>query len=141
MQITRFTDYAIRVLMQLALREEQTLSTAEIAQSFSISKHHLNKVIQELNRQGWIRTQAGPSGGAQINKETLELHLSEVINTLEDFELTECFDSINNTCPINSICKLRGIFLEARDAFLAVLEKYTIKDLIERREDLNFFLS
>jgi Rrf2 family nitric oxide-sensitive transcriptional repressor len=140
MQITRFTDYAIRVLMMLALREKDICRTAEIAKNFSISKHHLTKVIQELNRKGWVDTHAGVAGGVQIKLETLDIRLSEIVSALEGFELAECFDTANNTCPIVSVCRLRGIWSEARDAFLDVLKKYKVKDLVERQEDMEFFL-
>lgn len=140
MQITRFTDYAIRVMMMLALHENEICRTAEIANNFSISKHHLTKVIQELNRKGWVETYAGVSGGVKIKPEALDIRLSEIINTIEGFDLAECFDTVNNTCPIVSVCRLRGIWSEARDAFLGVLQKYTVRDLVERREDMEFFL-
>lgn len=140
MQVTRFTDFALRVLMQLALREGEICKTGEMASTFAISKHHLTKVIQELQRQGWVITHSGVNGGVQIQSHTLDLNLKDLVLAIESFDLAECFDSGNNACPITSICRLRGIWGEARDAFLQVLAQYTVRDLIARREEMNFFL-
>jgi Rrf2 family nitric oxide-sensitive transcriptional repressor len=46
------------------------------------------------------------------------------------FHLVECFDPMTNHCPITPACGLAPVLVEARDAFLDVLDRYTLADLI-----------
>ncbi|HWT51484.1 MAG TPA: Rrf2 family transcriptional regulator, partial [Caulobacter sp.] len=52
MRLTRYTDYAIRVLLHLAAHEDQTVSIQAIASAYGISKDHLMKVAQQLSKAG-----------------------------------------------------------------------------------------
>ena len=59
MQLTRFTDYALRVLMHLASREDERCTIGAIAASQAISGNHLMKVVHQLARQGYVATLRG----------------------------------------------------------------------------------
>ena len=63
LQLTRFIDFGLRVLMYLCTpapdQREQAVTVAEIAERFEVSRHHLNKVVQFLAQQGWVVTSRG----------------------------------------------------------------------------------
>ena len=66
MRLTNYTDYALRVLIFLALKKEDELSTIkEIAETYQISKNHLMKIIHDLGKLGFIDTIRGRNGGIQ----------------------------------------------------------------------------
>jgi Rrf2 family nitric oxide-sensitive transcriptional repressor len=44
-------------------------------------------------------------------------------------DLLECFDPVRNTCPIIRSCRLKPMLYRARQAFLEVLDGYTVRDL------------
>ncbi len=131
MNLTRHTDFALRVLMYLGSQPERLATIAEIAQAYAISRNHLMKVVHELGRAGFIRTIRGQGGGLQLGGDPSSINVGEVVRLMEgNLELIDC---AKPGCPIVAACGLRRVLDEARDAFLAVLDSYTLQDLISRR--------
>ena len=133
MHLTLHADYSLRVLLYLAARPERLVSTQEVSEAYGISKNHLVRVVQALGKLGFVDVRPGRSGGLTLARAPADIGLGKVFRATEpDFHLTECFDKPNNTCPISPACGLKGVLFEAREAFLAVLDKYTLADLIQR---------
>lgn len=138
MRLTLHADFSLRVLLYLAARPGKPASTQEMADAYGISKHHLVRVVQTLAEGGWVEVKPGRSGGVTLGKAPKDISVGGVIRAAEpDFQLVECFNREQNTCPIAPGCGLIGVLAEARTAFLAVLDKYTLADLMARsRKDL-----
>ncbi|WP_027966341.1 Rrf2 family transcriptional regulator [Halomonas halocynthiae] len=134
MRLTHFTDYSLRVLIYLALKGEKRSTIADIAERFSISRNHLMKVVQELSHCGYITAIRGKHGGLLLQRVPEAIALGELIRQLENgFTLVECF-SDNNQCAITPACQLRFILQDALNAFLEVLDRYTLADLLTHQE-------
>lgn len=138
MRFTRYTDYALRVLMYLGLKPEDELSTIrEIAERYSISENHLMKVVHRLGLNGYIMTVRGRQGGMRLAQAPAAINLGAVIRDCEDdLRIVECFDPETNTCPIARVCALPALLDEALAAFLDVLDRYTLADLMVPRVGL-----
>ena len=138
MHLTLHADYSLRVLLYLAAHSERQVSTQEVSQAYGISKHHLVRVVQTLGRSGFIEVRTGRAGGISLARGLGEISVGQVVRATEpDFHLVECFDREKNTCPIAPACGLKGVLYEAREAFLAALDRYTLADLVKRsRKDL-----
>lgn len=130
MRLTRFTDYALRSLIFLGLRGEEGGRIREIAEHYGISEHHLTKVIQELARAGFVQTVRGRGGGLRLARPPEAIGVGAVVRALEeDLSLVECF-APGSRCVIRRSCGLKGVLGEALEAFLAVLDRYTLADLL-----------
>lgn len=130
MNITRFTDYSLRVLIYLALSDEAPVTIKEVAERYKISKNHLMKVVQDLSAKGFVDAIRGKNGGIKLNMPAEEISLGAVVRSIEeDSALVECFSS-DNTCIITSACRLKGIFAEAMEDFFSRLDNYTLADLL-----------
>ena len=55
--------------------------------------------------------------------------------------LVPCFEPVCASCPIVPACGLRGALYEARQAFLSALDRYTVADVVARREELRGLLA
>ena len=133
MRLTMYSDYAMRVLMYLALRRPELCTIQEIADAYGISKNHLMKVAYQLGLSGWIETVRGRGGGLRLARDPAEVRLGDVVRvTEEDFRLVECFDPDSDTCRITPACRLQGVLREAGRAFIDVLDGYTLADLVDR---------
>lgn len=133
MHLTRFTDYSLRVLLYLAVKGERRSTITEIAERFEISRNHLMKVVQDLSHHGYITSIRGKHGGLLLKREPDSIVLGELIRRTErDLTLVECFGDANE-CVITPACRLKHILAEALDAFLAVLDDYTLEDLLGAR--------
>ncbi len=132
MQLTRHTDYALRVLMYLALNKEGLATISDIADAYAISRNHLVKIVHELAGHGLVKTYRGKSGGMHLAVPAEEIGVGDVVRRMEgNLEVVNC---TGPRCAILPDCRLRGVLTEARDAFLKVLDAYTLRDLIARRE-------
>ncbi|MBL0090505.1 MAG: Rrf2 family transcriptional regulator [Ideonella sp.] len=141
MKLTSFTDYSLRVLIYLAARPEQRATVAEIAQAYGIKQNHLTKVVHFLGRQGWLTTVRGKGGGLQLAVPAADVGIDAVVRAAEGADLpAECFAPDANTCPIARVCRLKRVLREATEAFHAVLNQYTLADLVRQPRALSDIL-
>lgn len=132
MKLTRYTDYAMRVLIHLGSHGDELASIAEIARAYDISQNHLMKVVQDLGHAGFIETVRGRNGGIRLGRPASEINLGALVRHTEaGFDLVDC-----STCMIAPACTLPRVLAEATRAFLGVLDHYTLVDLLDHRLDL-----
>jgi Rrf2 family nitric oxide-sensitive transcriptional repressor len=142
MRLTVYTDYSLRVLMYVALHPERLPTIGEIASSYGISRNHLMKVVYDLGLAGYVVTVRGKNGGLRLARSPHDVVLGEVVRRTEpDMALVPCFEPIGAPCAITPACILRRALHEARSAFLAVLDGYTLADLIKNRSMLSELLA
>jgi len=128
------TDYAMRMLLHLAVSDGTPQPVGAVAEAYDISEHHLAKVAQRLRELGYLATVRGRRGGFVLAADPGSIRVGDVVRQLEDLELVECFDRTTNQCAITGPCRLRGVLREARERFLEVLDAQTLADLIADRE-------
>jgi Rrf2 family nitric oxide-sensitive transcriptional repressor len=134
MRLTVYTDYALRVLMYLALKEDELATIAEISVSYGISKNHLMKVAHQLGVAGYVETVRGRGGGLRLARRIEAIGLGEVVRFTEpDMAIVSCFKPIDAPCAIRPSCVLRQALQKSRDAFMSVLDDYTLSDLVRPR--------
>ncbi|HJS87313.1 MAG TPA: Rrf2 family transcriptional regulator [Acetobacteraceae bacterium] len=141
MRLTVYTDYSLRMLMYLAVKGDGLPTIAEVADAYGISKAHLTKVAHQLGLLGYVETVRGKGGGLRLARAAERISLGEVVRRTEpDLALAPCFEPVHVPCPIVPACGLRGALYEARQAFLVVLDRYSLADLVRRRAELDALL-
>jgi Rrf2 family transcriptional regulator, nitric oxide-sensitive transcriptional repressor len=136
MKLTAFTDYSLRVLIYLAAQPAERATIAQIAAAFRVSEHHLVKVVHFLGKQGWLANVRGKGGGLELGEAPDKIVIGQVVRATEgDAVVAECFGETSD-CQIAPNCRLRGVLHEAVDAFHAVLDRYTLQDLVNNRQQL-----
>lgn len=131
MQLTMFTDYALRSLMFIASHPDRLSSVKEISEHYDISRNHLVKVIHKLATLGYIVTTKGKGGGLAMAKNPEDLRLGDLVQQLEaNMDIVECFNKETNTCRIINSCQLKHYLMEANAAFVNTLNKYTLATCI-----------
>lgn len=136
MRITQYTDYALRVLLYLGAAPERLATIAEIAERYAISRSHLMKVVSQLVQEGVVTGVRGKGGGLRLAVAPAAINIGEVVRKIEaDLVLVECFGD-DNQCLIASRCRLKRVLNQALAAFLAVLDSYTLADLLINSDGL-----
>lgn len=140
MQLTTHTDYALRLLIFLALPGQKTPATVqEIALSYGISVHHVAKVAQTLVQLGYVNSLRGRGGGLVLAQEAEAINVGTLVRETENLKLLECFGP-GSSCPIDPACLLKNILGKAQEAFLAELDRHTLLELVGNDDELRRLL-
>lgn len=140
MRLTLHTDYSLRVLIQVGLGDGKLTTINKIAESFEISRHHLMKVVNDLSQKGYLDTVRGRNGGIRLMREPRDINIGQVVRDTEDrLDVIGCLES-KGYCRIERVCVLRGVLRDATGAFLAVLDRQTLADLIKPHKALSALL-
>lgn len=138
MRLVERTDFALCVLLLLALEPETLHTMSSIARRYRISKNHLSKVCATLKHKGYIDAVRGRSGGLRLKTRPDRVNLGSVVRDLEqDFVLVGCFDQIHNTCVLTPACTVQRPLQRALAAFWGVLNRTTLAELIGQRRQAN----
>lgn len=132
MQLTKFTDYSLRVVMYLARHPEGLATIAEISKAYDIPAAHLMKVVHRLGQRGYIVTVRGKGGGMRLARAPDMINIGDLVRDTEDnMDIAECFGSVKRSCPMLPACVLKSVLTEARKSFLATLDFYRLSDLVD----------
>lgn len=138
MRLTKFSDYALRVLILAASQQGRNTTIDEAARLYDISAPHLKKVVRRLISEGFLIGVRGRSGGFRLARAPEDIRLGDVVRSTEpDFGLVECFLP-DNRCGITGVCKLPPILHRALAAMLEVLDGHTLADICLPGADLSF---
>jgi Rrf2 family nitric oxide-sensitive transcriptional repressor len=140
MRLTLNTDFSLRVLIHVGLSGDKLTTINDIAQSFGISKQHLMKVVSGLSQNGYLETVRGRNGGIRLMREPRHINIGQVVRDTENrLGIIGCLER-RGYCPIERACVLRSALQDATQAFLAVLDAYTLADLIKPQRALSSLL-
>lgn len=130
MQINRFTDLGLRVLMYLTQPARATPFTiSEMAKELMVSQNHLMKVVHFMAKQGWVVTTRGKGGGISLARTAQDYRLGYTVSILENnHSLVNCDDP---PCILRNTCTLKSALNNALQAFFTYLDQYTLADMIK----------
>ncbi|HTW16496.1 MAG TPA: Rrf2 family transcriptional regulator [Nocardioides sp.] len=132
MQLTRFTDLGLRILMRLAVPapDAPALTTRAVADQVAVNYHHATKVVARLQELGVVETRRGRHGGLSLTEQGRAASIGWLARQLEGHdEVIECGGE--NPCPLREACRLRSVLRTAQEAFFQVLDPYTVDDLTQ----------
>lgn len=137
MRLSLHADLGLRTLIYLAAAGEAGGTISVIAASYGVSENHLRKVVHQLVRNGLVESRRGRNGGIHLAVAPRDVGLGKVIRLLEpDFALVDCMGHEAERCVLTANCGLQDVFIEALNAWLAVLDRYTLADAIGRSRHL-----
>lgn len=134
MRLTVHTDYALRILMALAVAGDRLMTIEELSRRHQVSRNHLMKVAQSLVALGLVNGVRGRNGGLSLAQPASSLHMGAVVRALEtDQQLVACLGDEAATCVFSGACRLTGMFGKALEAFFRELDTLTLADLVQNR--------
>ncbi len=128
MRLTRFTDYALRIMLHMATAPVGRTSIAVLAEQHGISRNHVMKVVNHLARDGFLKTVRGRGGGLQLARPAEQISIGEIVRRTEpELQAADCAG-----CRINAGCGLTPILGDAMRAFIETLDRVTLADAVAR---------
>lgn len=142
MRLTSYTDYALRLLIYLAVNGEQSTTIAEVAERYGISRNHLVKVAHQLSVTGYVTATRGKKGGLRLARSADQIAVGDVVRKMEvELAVVPCLDtSVPSMCRIAPACHLKVAMARAQDAFLHELDTVTLADIAMAPEPLQELL-
>lgn len=139
MQLTRYTDYGLRILMYLAAAPNgHTASISQVCDTFDISRNHVNKIVHQLGKEAFIVTQRGKGGGFRLARPPAEIGLGEVVRKLEpNLQPVDCLQP--SACVLLPSCQLKSVLADAMKAFMAELDRYVLADVVAPADVIRLF--
>ncbi|ADZ71058.1 RrF2 family transcriptional regulator [Polymorphum gilvum] len=142
MRLTMRTNLAMRTLMFCAVNSARTVRKAEIARACNASENHIAQVIHLLSQKGYLRTTRGRNGGIRLGMAMEEINVGTVFRSFEaDVPFAECFQGVDNRCPLTAACRLRIAIVGAVGAFYAALDGLSLADLVAGNRELHRILT
>jgi Rrf2 family nitric oxide-sensitive transcriptional repressor len=127
MKLTRYTDYALRIMAHLAAMPDGLVAIHTLAAACDAPENHVMKVTPTLVRGGFIKSTRGRGGGLRLGRPAEEIRLGDIVRLTESgFDLNDCVD-----CALVSRCKLKQAIALAGEAYLAVLNQFTLADMLD----------
>lgn len=137
MQLTVRSNHAMRLMMYCAVNEGRIAPVGEIARACNMSESHLGKIANALAAEGFVETVRGRGGGVRLARPAAEINVGAIVRLTEIGGcFLECLRPETNTCPLTPACRFRSIVGRALEAFLSVLDGYTLADLVAEPEPL-----
>ncbi len=130
MRLNQASDFALRVVMLLAA-EDEPMTVEEIAGRLNLVKSHVMKLVAKLVKADILHSTRGRSGGVSLARDSAQITVGTVVRAIEsDFAVVECMQSKPSTCVFAPDCKLRGVMVDARSAFMDVLDRQTVQSIV-----------
>ena len=134
--------YGIRAVIYIASRQEKNKKTGltQISKDLELPAPFLAKILQQLARQKILSSLKGPHGGFSLQRDPENISLFDIVITIDgDGIFTDCIihnskcGDVNNE---NRECPVHDDFAEIREKFLQLFKNTTIRDLVEKAEDI-----
>jgi Rrf2 family nitric oxide-sensitive transcriptional repressor len=135
MRITAFSDYSMRLMVYVGIHNDRLVSIREVSGVYEISKNHLTKVVHSLGKGGYLETVRGKNGGFRLALPPKDINIGKLLRyTEDDFSLVECLSGKNKAdCRLYGSCMLTSVMEEALEAFVGVLDKYSLEDILNHK--------
>lgn len=117
------------MLLAAAENNERRVTTRQIAVHAGASENHIAKAVSRLVELGLVRARRGRVGGLTLTEAGRDASVGWLVRELEgDREVIDCDGA--SVCPLIAGCRLRRALADAKNAFYAELDRYTVKDLV-----------
>ncbi len=129
MKITKASDYAIRLLVDLAGEDGVGTTSEELAEKIDIPFNHMSKIVQILGRRGYLLTRKGKGGGISLAKDPKNISLAEVIEAVEGpMTLNNCIFHVES-CRFGKKCKVRKCLGGVQNSIVEMLSAKSIYEM------------
>lgn len=135
LKLTKKADYGLIALKHLALCPPTASASAkDIADAYGIPVPLLSKILQQLARNGFLKSEQGTNGGYRLARDPRQVTALQVIRAIDGPSiLTSCFTD-HSECDHSERCSVREPLKKVHEGILRLLDSITISDI--SRDDM-----
>ena len=113
LQITKKADYAVRLMLEVALHSGGAITTAEIAERQDIPYQFLRKVALAMASRGLLVSERGGKGGLTLARPAEDISVLDVLRALDLPPINDCAIDPHN-CSRREACAVFPVWFEAQ---------------------------
>jgi len=138
MKLSKRGEYALRSLINLGIAakvERSLVRVSELAKAEDLPVKFLEQVMQQLREAGYVESERGKHGGYRLAKADSQIRIGEIVRLIDGplapigCVSQTAYEPCN--CPDEAHCGLRMLMLDVRNAIAAILDRYTLADVVE----------
>ena len=138
MKLSKRGEYALRSLINLGIAAKvgrKLLPVTELAKAEDLPVKFLEQIIQQLREAGYVESERGKHGGYRLAKPAAQIHIGQIVRLIDGplapigCVSQTAYEPCN--CPDEAHCGLRMLMLDVRNAIAAILDRYTLADVVE----------
>ncbi|MCX6621024.1 MAG: Rrf2 family transcriptional regulator [Acidobacteria bacterium] len=138
MQLTRAADYAVRIMIHMALSPEGSRhQKSSLAQAAEVPEHFVSKVLQHLKRSRLIESQRGMHGGFTLARAPKSVTMLDVIEAVQGPTILNICLSPGPSCNRKGWCPAHTVWVDAQEAMKQVLKRVTIAALARQSAQMS----
>jgi Rrf2 family transcriptional regulator, iron-sulfur cluster assembly transcription factor len=127
---SRSAEYAIRAFVFLAeVPPGKFAMVRQIAEESDIPAHFLAKILQQLARQGFLRSSKGPTGGFALRYPSSEITLLQIVESIDGLgDYQRCIGGMME-CNDQMRCGMHDSWKALRSRIIEYLEGTSVEAL------------
>lgn len=138
MKLSKRGEYALRSLINLGIAAKvgrSLVRVTELAKAEDLPIKFLEQVMQQLREAGYVQSVRGKHGGYRLGKPAAQITIGSVVRLIDGplapigCVSQTAYEPCN--CPDEAHCGLRMLMLDVRNAIAAILDRYTLADVVE----------
>jgi len=131
LRISKMTDYAIMVMVELNASKGAVLSAQALAERSNLELPTVSKVLKLLVKDGLVASYRGPSGGYSMTQDARDISVASIIAAIEGpIAMTECSVE-EGLCAQEAMCSLRGNWQRISMAVARAMEGVSLAEMAE----------
>ncbi len=138
MKLSKRGEYALRSLINLGIAAKvgrKLVRVTELADAEELPVKFLEQIIQQLREAGYVESARGKHGGYRLAKSADQIAIGSVVRLIDGplapigCVSQTAYEPCN--CPDEAHCGLRMLMLDVRNAIAAILDRYTLADVVD----------
>ena len=138
MKLSKRGEYALRSMINLGIAAKvgrSLVRVTELAKAEDLPVKFLEQVVQQLREAGFVESVRGKHGGYRLAKPDSQIRIGEIVRLIDGplapigCVSQTAYEPCN--CPDEAHCGLRMLMLDVRNAIAAILDRYTLADVVE----------
>ena len=127
MKLSTKSKYGLKAMCELALKPDDIISIAVIANDTNTSEAYLEQMMATLRRANLVTSVRGAGGGYKLARSANEISVGEILRTLEDdLEFVDC---ISGECSNKCNCKSFGVWQQLYQVMNNSLDSVSLADI------------
>ena len=131
MQLTITTDYAIRLVLYLALNKGRIVPATEIAEKMGIPKKYLIATAHKVKGARLIKGHMGVRGGYSLMRKPEDISVLDIVTVTQDTGKIDRYRGKDDSAPHAAHCPVKNFFRDIQQMIENRFDSMTIAQLME----------